>query len=175
MRSRITLNNIGPFMPISPLHCGFLAPVNYFFANRVSNISFILVTLLIDYASITNVVTGANAPAHEWTNTFAGAGMLGVFIAVFGVRSWAWVLGAFYSVFTHVFLDSLVHSGMRPFYPIESNPLFMGWIDPLSLILIPFTIWFVQQNVSGYYSLIQRYLADRPSRNCWRNSIRLCA
>jgi len=39
-------------MPLSPLHVGVLAPVNHFFPGKVSNISFVLVTLWIDAQSI---------------------------------------------------------------------------------------------------------------------------
>lgn len=45
-------------MPITPLHFGLLAPINHFAPGKVSNVSFILATLLIDSNAIMYYVFG---------------------------------------------------------------------------------------------------------------------
>lgn len=75
-----------------------------------------------------------------------------VIVAVPGIRSIKWVLGAYLAALTHVLFDGLVHAEMEPFWPmIEGNPLFVGAMEPLSLNLLPFMIWFIVQTVSSVH------------------------
>ena len=66
-------------------------------------------------------------------------------LAAIGFRSRKWVIGAYLGGVTHVLLDMLVHSEMQPLYPIHWNPFYVGLMEPLSLILLPFMIWFIVQ------------------------------
>lgn len=66
-----------------------------------------------------------------------------------------WVLGAYLAALTHVLLDSLVHSEMAPLWPMAGNPLYIGAMEPLSLILLPFMLWFIVQTVSSVHGWIR--------------------
>lgn len=135
-------------MPITPLHCGVLAPVNHFYPGKVSNISFVLVNLWIDHKSIENVIMGTNLPAHD--NHNIGTMLItATIVAVLGIRSTKWVMGAYHGAVTHFILDAMVHAHMDPFDTGGGNPFYLGIMGPLSLLLIPFMIWFIQQNVSS--------------------------
>lgn len=136
-------------MPITPLHFGVLAPINYFAPNKVSNVSFILVNLWIDSLAIINWFSGLALPEHnEENHTLAGVMLIVVFIAFIGMRSMKWFLGAFLGAISHIVLDSLVHLDMNPLNPYQGNPFYLGWMEPLSITLLPFLIWLIVQYVS---------------------------
>lgn len=136
-------------MPITPLHLGVLAPINHFAPNKVSNVSFILVNLLIDAKSIIFVLTGEGAISHGAEHSFMGALVFATLVAMFGFRSEKWVFGAYLGGVTHILLDMLVHPEMVPFDPMmEGNPFYMGWMEPVSLLLLPLSLWFIAQCVS---------------------------
>ena len=137
-------------MPITPLHFGLLAPVNHVAPNKVSNVSFILVNLWIDALAIISWFQGIPLPSHDAGNhTLPGAMLIAVLIAVLGMRSMKWVLGAFLGAVTHILLDGLVHLDMSPLHPMQGNPFYMGWLEPLSWALLPLLVWLIAQYVSG--------------------------
>jgi hypothetical protein len=134
-------------MPITPLHFGVLAPVNHFFPGIVSLISFGLVNAWIDASYIEAALTGQPFPPHDGVHSFVGVLIVGTLVAMPGVRAAKWVFGAYFAALTHLLLDGLVHPEMQPFGWIEGNPLYINWMQPLSLVLLPFMIWFIFQFV----------------------------
>lgn len=144
-------------MPITLLHLGLLAPLNYIAPGKVSNISFIIVSLWMDGNSILYALFGLSGVAHGTEHSFLGASMLAAFIALLGVRSLKWVLGAFIGGISHILLDMLVHPEMSPLLPIKGNQFYLGWMEPLSLALLPLTVWLIVQYVLGTI----RWLAKR--------------
>lgn len=156
-------------MPITPLHFGILAPINHFAKGRVSNVSFILSNLWMDFTAILYWTFSLPLPEHTPdTHSFLGALGTGMVISLLGISSrkpfipeLRWVYGAFLGAFSHILLDMLVHAEMVPMYPITGNPFYMGWMEPLSIALLPLTIWFTVQCVSGSVGWIRQYLPAR--------------
>ena len=147
-------------MPITPLHFGVLAPVNHWFPGKVSVISFTLANLWMDGNAILYFVFGVDkTELHSpMTHSFLAALVLSSVVAMFGCRSGKWILGAYYGGITHVSLDMLVHSEMQPFYPIHWNPVHVGYMGPISLVLVPLLIWFIVGNVSSARDWVQKHL-----------------
>ena len=58
----------------------------------------------------------------------------------------------------------LVHSEMLPFYPIEGNPFYMGWMEPLSMALLPLTVWLIVQYASGIRDWVGNKIARAKAR-----------
>lgn len=142
-------------MPITLLHFGIMAPIKKLKPNKVSSISFVLANIWIDgpalyYAmySLFGIAHLADVPSHmDALHTFLGATYMGAIIALLGIWSLKWILGAFIGAWSHILLDMLVHADMKPFSFIDGNPFYMGWMEPLSLVLLPLTIWWVVQIV----------------------------
>lgn len=150
-------------MPMTPLHLGLLAPVNYFAPGKVSNVSFILVNLWIDGNSILYFVFGVGDVDHApFTHSFLASFVLASLVALVGFRSSKWILGAFYGALTHPILDMLVHADMHPFYPIETNPLYLNAMEMLTYALIPLFIWLTVQYASYIRVWVQRRSAGLP-------------
>lgn len=155
-------------MPITPLHFGILAPVNHWFPKKVSNVSFVLVNLALDAVAIHDSYYNIPLPDHTvGTHSFVGAWGWAMFLMALGIRLqkqfWptrAWVLGCFLGATTHILLDMLVHAEMSPFHSLTGNPFYMGWMEPLSMALLPLTVWFLAQSVSGIQARIGKRWAD---------------
>lgn len=143
-------------MPITLLHFGLLAPINHFAPKKVSNVSFILTSIWIDGKSILYVLFGLPGIAHGVEHSFLGALVLSGIVAIFGFRSRKWILGAVLGGITHVLLDMCVHIEMEPLLPIKGNVFYMDWMAPLSLALLPFTIWFIAQSVSNILGWVRK-------------------
>lgn len=152
-------------MPITPLHFGVLAPINHFAPGKVSNVSFILVNLWIDQAAIMYTLFGVGAITHGIEHSFLGTFLTALIVALFGFRSRKWILGAWLGGFTHTLLDSLVHPELPVFFAYsETNPLYMGWMTEVSLVLAILTAWFIAQIVSCTLVSVRRFLAAHDSR-----------
>lgn len=152
-------------MPITPLHLGLLAPINHWFPKKVSNLSFILVTLWLDASAIAYYALGLDMgefhgpETHSFIASAAIAGMVScigvlymLWVAATQARTtlaagqpWPWVLGALLGGMTHILLDAMVHSEMLPIHPLPGNPFYWGGMEPVSILLVPLTIWLTSQ------------------------------
>lgn len=163
-------------MPITPLHLGVLAPINYLLPGKVNNLSFWIVTLWLDASAIAYYAFGLEMgefhgpDTHSFIAAAAIAGMIGmlglgyyVFKELFwsalqenSERALAWICGAYLGGFSHILLDAMVHSEMLPFAPIPGNPFYWGGMEPISILLVPLAIWLTAQYVRGTVGLVQR-------------------
>lgn len=69
------------------------------------------------------------------------------------------MLGCFLGAITHVLFDMLVHSEMQPLWPLPGNLFYIGWMEPLSLALLPFAAWLVFQYVQACRLWLQKHIA----------------
>lgn len=146
-------------MPITPLHVGILAPINYWFPKKVSNVSFILINLIADGASIMYYVFGVNNQELHGpiTHSFVGAIIVSSLVALLYFKSSAWIWGAYLGGISHILLDMFVHAEMLPLYPYKGNPFFWGHMDIISLVLTVPLIWLISQYVSCMARQIQMH------------------
>ena len=143
-------------MPITPLHLGLMAPINHFKPGKVSNVAFVLANLWLDAEFIKAWLFNMPLPSHN-NHDFVNATVAALLVCVLGLSSRkpflpnkAWVVGAFLGSYTHILLDMLVHADVHPLWPLmDSNPFYMGWMQPLSLVLLVLCVWLTAQYVSG--------------------------
>lgn len=146
-------------MPITPLHFGVLSPINYFAKGKVSNISFGIVTLWVDANSIIYALFGIGGYDHGSSHNVLG--VLGVALIVSSMRfTPKWFCGCILAAITHLLLDGLVHIDMEPLAPfISGNFMFIPNSMPaISLVLLPFTFWFILQSVSNIMEKAHKFL-----------------
>jgi membrane-bound metal-dependent hydrolase YbcI (DUF457 family) len=124
----------------------------------VHPVSFVLVNLWLDQASIIYTLTGYGAISHA-DHTFWGAFLLATIVSIF-YWSRAWWLGAFIGGISHIALDMFVHADMSPFEPlVQGNPFYLGLMEPMSLVLLALCAWLIAQYVSGILGWARRTLA----------------
>lgn len=114
----------------------------------------------MDADSILYALFNIQGIAHGSEHTFFGAALIAFLTiiarATFQRVPMAWIYGAVLGAFSHVLLDMLVHPEMEPLFPIAGNPFYQGWMEPVSILLLPLTVWFIFQIVSYSLDYVRR-------------------
>ena len=131
-------------MPITPFHFGPGAAVHSLAPKHVSFLAFCAANALMDVEPLYYIITG-QFPLHRFFHTYVGATLIllmpvALLLGAFKLASviplpnpFAWkqltirqvAIGAALGSYSHVALDSLMHSDIRPLAPFsEGNPLF---------------------------------------------------
>lgn len=132
-------------MPITPLHLAAALPIKKVAKEKFSLWGFIVVNVLIDLEPITAYLLDLEKHAlamHGGLHTVIGALIVAGVVSLFRWRL-GWLLGALNGGVTHIVMDATVHSEMKLFVPlVAGNPLYIGWMEPLSLLCLLVVIWY---------------------------------
>lgn len=120
-------------MPITPFHFGPGAAIHSLAPRRISFAAFCAANVLTDVEPLYYMVT-QQFPLHRFFHTYVGATVtgavtLGLLLLLrrwirWQATPWAIAAGAFIGTYSHVVLDSIMHSDIRPFAPFsEANGL----------------------------------------------------
>lgn len=150
-------------MPVTPFHFGPAALVKAVMPRYFSFVTFGVTQAIIDTEPLYYMAQGL-WPIHRFFHTYLGATVVAVIVVVVGkpisegiIRVWNWRLsptqrgcleiepsisiaaaaaGALFGAYSHVLLDSIMHSDMRPFTPFsnENALLYLLSIDQLHLL-----------------------------------------
>jgi len=132
-------------MPFTPVHMGPGILIKAILQGSFSLMVFGWAQIVMDIQPLFVMITG-EGHIHGFSHTYIGATLIALFSALSGkylsefgllilgiakknnpiIISW-WVvfISAFIGTFSHVFLDSIMHSDIEPFYPffLENNLL----------------------------------------------------
>lgn len=144
-------------MPITPLHFGLGAALHGAAPRTISFLAFCAANVLIDLESLYNLLLH-RYPVHAFFHTYVGAslaaaGTVALFLALraFAVRFWlpdvfSWrslgirqvSIGALLGAGSHVLLDSVMHTDIRPLAPFSDANALQGVIsiDALHLLCL---------------------------------------
>lgn len=161
-------------MPFTPIHMGpgiFLKGV---LQGSFSLMVFGWTQIVMDIQPLIVLLTG-EGHLHGFSHTFIGATLLAIFSAISGkylsqiglwilrieksiynqIQWWVVILSAFIGSYSHVLLDSIMHSDVQPFYPLTlSNPL----LELISIsTLHTFCLYTGLLGAAIYYFLQWRY------------------
>lgn len=152
-------------MPITPLHLAAALPVKQAAKDKFSLWAFIAVNVAIDLEPIAVYLLDLEKHGlamHGGMHTMIGALIVAGLVSLFRWRL-SWLLGALYGGVSHILMDATVHSEMNPFVPLAAdNPLYMGWMEPLSLVCLVVLVW---------YGIPWLFVAVRRVMNSRRNAI----
>ena len=127
-------------MPFTPFHFGPGVAFHAASPKRVSFLAFCATNVFVDFEPLYYMVTD-QFPLHRFFHTYIGVSIVVVFTIAFYVRirkysfipdllSWRTlslgqvITGAALGGYTHIMLDSIMHSDLRPFAPFcDSNSL----------------------------------------------------
>ena len=105
--------------------------------------------IVMDLQPLVVMFTG-QGHLHGFSHTYLGASLITILSAVSGkylseigllilriskkenpikIKWWVVFLSAFIGTFSHVFLDSIMHSDVQPFYPMSPNNILWGIIS----------------------------------------------
>ena len=128
-------------MPFTPFHMGPGILIKALLQSSFSLMFFGWAQIIMDIQPLFVLISGTGH-LHGFSHTYIGAILLAVFAALSGkylaefgllvigiankdnplIISWpVAVISAFIGTFSHVFLDSIIHTDLEPFYPITEH------------------------------------------------------
>ena len=139
-------------MPFTPLHMGPGIVIKALLQGSFSLMVFGWSQILMDIQPLVVMVTG-EGHLHGFSHTYVGATLLAIMSALSGkylseiglyilglnrdwqvkIGWWVALLSAFIGTYTHVLLDSIMHSDMQPFYPFTLHNSLQGWLSVATL------------------------------------------
>lgn len=135
-------------MPFTPLHMGPGIFIKALLQSSFSLMVFGWTQIVMDIQPLVVTLTG-EGHLHGFTHTYVGAVLIAIFSALSGkylseiglrilgfynnqtinISWWVSFLSAFIGSFSHVFLDSIMHYDVEPFYPVALVNHFYGWLS----------------------------------------------
>ena len=133
-------------MPFTPFHMGPGILIKATLQSSFSLMVFGWSQIVMDLQPLFVILNG-HGHVHGFSHTYIGAGLLAIFSALSGkylsefglvflgiskpdriikIPWWVVFLSAFIGTFSHVFLDSMMHSDVEPFYPFHLINTFLG-------------------------------------------------
>jgi len=129
-------------MPFTPFHFGPSGLIGLVFGKWVDLPVFVLANVVIDLEPLMVLVFGLDYPMHGLCHTFLLGGALGLawgalayparglfksLMELFGLPYQTtlskMLIGGLLGVWFHILLDSFCWSDVRPFWPLQANPL----------------------------------------------------
>jgi len=128
-------------VPFTPFHMGPGILVKAILQGSFSLMVFGWAQIVMDIQPLFVLITG-NGQLHGFSHTYIGATLLAVFSALSGkylseiglkllgiskegnpvkIRWWISFLSAFIGTYSHVALDSIMHSDVEPYYPLPKE------------------------------------------------------
>lgn len=136
-------------MPFTPIHMGPGILIKAILQSSFSLMVFGWTQIVMDIQPLIVMITG-EGHLHGFTHTYVGAVLIAIFSALtgkylseFGLKIlrisksenpisivwWVVFLSAFVGSFSHVFLDSIMHADVEPFFPVTLDNQFLGLIS----------------------------------------------
>src|SRR5215831_5158359 len=167
-------------MPFTPFHACPAAAIKAVIPRYFRFTVFCFAQVVTDCESAYHMIR-QEYPVHRWMHTYAGATLVALFCIIVGRpfcqfflglwNKWrdatfkhsflttdpiSWTsasIGAFIGTYSHVFLDSVTHSDVAPFGPINSaNPFYSNFralaVHLVCIILGLLGSWFIAKPIS---------------------------
>ncbi len=136
-------------MPFTPLHMGPGILVKALLQGSFSLMVFGWAQIVMDVQPLFVLISG-EGNVHGFSHTYLGATLLGIFSALSGkflsefglkvikiyeqnnriiIKWWVVFLSAFIGTYSHVVLDSIMHSDVEPFYPLSQENGILGVVS----------------------------------------------
>jgi membrane-bound metal-dependent hydrolase YbcI (DUF457 family) len=140
-------------MPFTPFHMGPGILIKALLQGSFSLMVFGWAQIIMDLQPLFVLLTG-EGHLHGFSHTYVGATLLGIFSALSGkylseiglkligiaekhkpiqITWWVAFGSAFIGTYTHVVLDSIMHSDVEPFYPLSQANNLLGLISVVEL------------------------------------------
>lgn len=139
-------------MPFTPFHMGPGIAIKALLQGSFSLMVFGWTQIVMDVQPLIVLLTGTGH-LHGFTHTYMGATLIALFSAVTGkylsefglrmlfgdgsnvarIRWWVAMVSGFIGAYSHVVLDSIMHSDIEPFYPFSSANELLGVISVAAL------------------------------------------
>lgn len=130
-------------MPFTPFHFGPAATIALIGKKYLDFPAFVLINVAIDIEPLLVMILGLNFPLHGYCHTFLISSLVaGLFAAILysGRRLTSknmsifqlsyetsfkkLIVSSIVGAWFHIFIDALIYTDIKPFYPFAGNPLY---------------------------------------------------
>ena len=135
-------------MPFTPFHMGPGILLKAILQSSFSLMVFGWTQIVMDLQPLVVLLTG-EGHLHGFSHTYIGATLIAIFssvtgkylseigLSILGIPKFkaikiSWLvcfLSSFIGSFSHVLLDSIMHSDLEPFYPVTNHNAFLGMVS----------------------------------------------
>jgi hypothetical protein len=134
-------------MPFTPYHMGPGILVKALLQGSFSLMVFGWAQIMMDLQPLFAILSGVGR-LHGFSHTYAGATIIAIFSAVVGkylaewflvkvvhladafvIRWWVAALSAFIGTYSHVFIDSIMHGDVQPWFPFNTSNALLGLVS----------------------------------------------
>lgn len=139
-------------MPFTPIHMGSGILIKALMQSSFSLMVFGWTQIVMDIQPLIVLLSG-EGHLHGFSHTYIGASVLAVFAGVTGkylsqvglwilkvtpsytesIPWWVVFISAFIGSYSHVLLDSVMHTDVQPFYPLSISNPFLGLLSVSAL------------------------------------------
>ncbi|MCU7884657.1 MAG: hypothetical protein KZQ82_10715 [Candidatus Thiodiazotropha sp. (ex Lucinoma annulata)] len=158
-------------MPFTPLHMGPGILIKALLQGSFSLMVFGWAQIVMDVQPLFVLITG-DGHMHGFSHTYVGATLLAIFSALSGkymselglkilrisdkdnllkIGWWVSFISAFIGTYSHVLLDSIMHSDLEPYYPLSQENGLLGLVTVSQLH--QFCVYTAVVGVIVYYSV----------------------
>ena len=146
-------------MPLTPFHLGPGLLVGLLLLRYIDFPTFLVAAVIVDMEPILVLTFNLDYPLHGFFHSFLGGTLVAFLLAAVmsRVRESLFPLLSFFKleqkssfksillasssgIYIHILLDSGMHMGIRPFYPLDLNPFLSSTILP-GLGLYVLSVW----------------------------------
>lgn len=159
-------------MPFTPFHFGPSASVAFPLKRYIDLPIFVLANVVIDLEPLTVMVFDLSYPVHGFFHTLLGGILVGtiwgfvaygmrnvfknlmtIFHLAYSPKRSTMIFSGVMGFWFHVFMDSFMHSDIKPLYPLSYNPLYQVISTPnlylvSAILFIPALIFYVKDVLS---------------------------
>lgn len=134
-------------MPFTPFHWGPSSWIGLLFTRRINIFALLIASVIIDIEPFLVILLNLNYPLHGYLHTYLIGTLIAVItsIVIYRFRELLDKCSSFFrlpqnnsfkvilfscllGVYSHVFLDSFIHTDIKPFFPFKINP-FYGFVS----------------------------------------------
>ena len=132
-------------MPLTPFHLGPALFFGLLFFRLINLPTFLIANVVVDFEPFLVLFLGLNYPLHGFFHSFLGGAIIAIILALAMIRMnkpvqkimstfklgqkyskrsiW---LASFSGIYLHILLDSILYTDIKPFFPLDTNPLYNG-------------------------------------------------
>ncbi len=115
-------------MPLTPFHLG---PALFFGIVLGLNLPTILISsIILDLEPFFIIIFKADKPLHGFSHTFLGSSLVAILLSALmksifkNERFNKILISSLLGVYLHIIFDSPLYADIKPFYPIDKNPIY---------------------------------------------------
>jgi hypothetical protein len=130
-------------MPLTPFHLGPALFFGLLFLSFMHLPTFLIANVIVDFEPFLVLFLGIDYPLHGFFHSFLGGSIIAIILSLVMIRidekvqkvmrffkleqkhsqKRIWI-ASLLGIYLHIFLDSIIYTDIKPFFPLSFNPFY---------------------------------------------------